>query len=146
MNLKVFIEFKIDGSEGRGQFYDAEILAKQLKLYLSEIHDIGDIDDGDAWKDVGWKLGCIVDLVPCSIYLAKYDPSEPWQLTVELDKYPGLLTKLLNKRSFDYIPSLKILAKAVFDGILKQLEPNSISICLSNDVNNQVTDIANLKW
>ena len=146
MNLKIFIEFENPNYESNGmRNFGVEQIANQLVLEFSKNNGISDISNEELWLDAGIFFKCSFGENSFLIFIAKYEINEPWQLTIELEKYPSFFSKIFGKYIY-YTDDLKKFTVYTFKTLLKCLNPSNINVCISSNVEKVVKDPSKLDW
>ena len=103
--------------------------------------------ENDLWNDCGWYITVENSGVNLSIYLAKYEANEKWQLTIEQNVSVSLIDRLLGKREESFKGPLKALCILVEKYLLSEgVMVNELEICFSTDVKRTTDSVSRLAW
>ena len=145
MTISSLIDFEAIFPENpESRMYNVEYLAEQFTNEFNKNNIT--ILEQDIWNDYGWNILCVINEVQFDMFFAKYFDNSKWELTIEPANQPGLIAKLLGKKSKPYMEPLKILTSSTFNILNKIESVSSLNIRLTNKIKNEVDNPEKLIW
>lgn len=122
---------------------EGSYLALKIEKHLRTAFPV--VEAFDNWRDCGWCIPCGIGGLRLWVRFARYLPGDAWQLFVEPVGLPGILGKLLGRRSPPHVAAVRQLALEV-DRVLQNESRISVVAWALDPRRDAVPDPAFLPW